>query len=95
MASSTRTVTLAATGSLTAGDVVYQALPNQIVDADAINTEAITASVNGSQFEATLVRGALYRVNAPNFGFADKTFRVPDDSGDIALVDIISGVRTD
>lgn len=84
------TVTLDVNTAAISGGVMFEALPNQIVGGNAIDTSLITARATTNAYEALLQQGAEYRVISDRFPFSNSVFRCPASST-ADLMDLLEG----
>lgn len=70
-------VTLHSSVAAVSGAVVYEPFPNQVVGGVAIDVTPIAATAASSDYTATLVQKAKYRLVAPRFPFDNMTFVCP------------------
>lgn len=85
-------VTFSSNVTAVSGQVKYEALPNQIIAGVAIDTTHVVATVASTDYTATLIQKARYRLVSPRFAFHNEVFTVP--ASDAAnLSDLLSGYR--
>ncbi len=78
MAASLCTLTLNSTGTAVSEGVKYEALPDQIIDGDAVDCTPVVATAAGKAYTASLVRKARYRILSKRFPFSQQVITIPD-----------------
>lgn len=59
------------------GAVVYEPFPNQVIDGVMVDVTPITATAASSDYTATLIQKAKYRLVAPRFPYHNNSFVCP------------------
>lgn len=92
MPAQTCTLTLNSTSMAVSGAVQYVALPDQVIDGEAVDTTPVIATAADKSYTATLIRKARYMIVSKRFPFSQQVIAVPD-AATANLGDLLFNIR--
>jgi hypothetical protein len=86
------TVTLATDKAAISGVVKFEPFPNQVIGGVALDSKPVTAEASGTQYQASLVQQAKYRIVSKRHSFYNAVFTCPAAST-LDLSTVLEGSR--